>query len=81
MSIRAPLLAVVGIVMLRASAAVRGAGALTYTAFVFFWIVLPITKTSISSILALLASLALILLATITLFKLLLKNACRARRI
>jgi hypothetical protein len=46
-----------------------------------FWIVLPTAKTSISSILALLASLSLILLATITLFKLLLKNASRARRI
>jgi hypothetical protein len=75
------LLAVVGIVMLRASAPVRWAAALNYTAFVFFWIALPIATMSISSILALLASLALILLATITLFKLLLKNASRALRI
>jgi len=75
------LLAVVGIVMLRASAPVRWAAALNYTAFVFFWIALPTAKTSISSILALLASLALILLATIIVFKLLLKNASRARRI
>jgi hypothetical protein len=75
------LLAVVGIVMLRASAPVRWAAALNYTAFVFFWIVLPTAKTSISSILALLASLGLILLATITLFKLLFKNTSRARRI
>jgi hypothetical protein len=49
------LLAVIGVVMLRASAPVRWAAALNYTAFVFFWIVLPTTKTSISSILALLA--------------------------
>ena len=75
------LLAVIGIVMLRASAPVRWAAALNYTAFLFFWIALPIATMSISSILALLASLALILLATITLFKLLLKNASRARRI
>jgi hypothetical protein len=75
------LLAVVGIVMLRASAPVRWAAALNYAAFVFFWIALPIATMSISSILALLASLGLILLATITLFKLLLKNASRARRI
>lgn len=72
------LLAVVGIVMFRASATVRGAAVLNYIAFVFFWIVLPMTKTSISSILALLASLALILLATITLFKLLLRKASHA---
>jgi hypothetical protein len=75
------LLAVVGVVMLRGSAAVRWAAALNYTAFVFFWIALPTATTSISSILALLASLALIFLASITLFKLLLKNASRARRI
>ena len=75
------LLAVVGIVMLRTSAPVRWAASLNYTAFVFFWLVLPPTKTSISSILALLASLGLILLATIILFKLLLENASRARRI
>jgi hypothetical protein len=75
------LLAVVGIVILRASAPVRWAAALNYAAFVFFRIVLPTLKTSISSILALLASLGLILLATIILFKLLLENASRARRI
>jgi hypothetical protein len=75
------LLAVVGIVMLRASAPVRWAAALNYTAFVFFWIALPTASMSISSILALLASLALILLATIIVFKLLLKNASLARRI
>jgi len=75
------LLAVVGIVMLRASAPVRWAAALNYTAFVFFWIALPTATTSISSILALLASLALILLATIILFKLLLKNASSSRSI
>jgi hypothetical protein len=75
------LLAVVGIVMLRASAPVRWPAALSYTAFLFFWIALPTATTSISSILALLASLGLILLATIILFKLLLKNASRARRI
>jgi hypothetical protein len=73
------LLEVFGIVMLRASAPVRWAAALNYTAFVFFWIALRTAKTSISSILALLASLGLILLATITLFKLLLKNASRVR--
>jgi hypothetical protein len=75
------LLAVVGIVMLRASAPVRWAAALNYTAFVFFWIALPTAKTSISSILALLASLGLILPATIILFKLLLKNplSCSTR--
>ena len=72
------LLAVVGIVILRASALLRWAAALNYSAFVFFWIVLPAATTSVSSILALLASLALVLLATITLFKLLLKNASRA---
>jgi hypothetical protein len=75
------LLAVVGIVMLRGFAAVRGAGALNYTAFLFFWTALPTATMSISSILALLASLALILLTTIIVFKLLLKNASRARRI
>lgn len=75
------LLAVVGIVMLRASAPVRWAAALNYTAFVFFWIALPTATTSISSFLALLASLGLILLATITLFNLLLKNASRTWRI
>ena len=75
------LFAVIGAVMLRASAPVRWAAALNYTAFVFFWIVLPTAKTSISSILALLTSLGLILLATIILFKLLLKNASRVRRI
>jgi hypothetical protein len=75
------LLAVVGIVMLRVSAIVRWAAALNYTAFVFFWIALPIARSSVSSILALLASLALILLATIPLFKLLFKNASRAPRI
>jgi hypothetical protein len=75
------LLAVVGIVMLRTSPPVRWAAALNYTAFVFFWIALPTVKTSISSILALLASLGLILLATIIVFKPLLKNASRARRI
>jgi len=75
------LLAVVGIVMLRASAPVRWAAALNYTAFGFFWIALPTASMSISSILALLASLALILLATIIVFKLLLKNASRARRV
>jgi hypothetical protein len=68
------LLAVVGIVMLRASAPVRWAAALNYTAFMFFWIALPTAKMSISSILALLASLALALLATIILFKVLLKK-------
>lgn len=75
------LLAVVGIVMSPASAPVRWAAALNYTAFVFFWIALPTATMSISSILALLAGLALILLATIIVFKLLLKNASRARRI
>ena len=75
------LLAVIGIVMLRASAPVRWLAALSYITFVLFWIALPTATTSISSILALLASLALILLATITVFKLLLKNASRARRI
>jgi hypothetical protein len=75
------LLAVVGIVMLRASAPVRWAAAVNYTAFVFFWIALPTATMPISSAWALLASLALILLATITLFKLLLKNASRARHI
>jgi hypothetical protein len=75
------LLAVVGIVMLRTSAPLRWAAALNYTAFVFFWIALPTATTSILSILALLASLGLILLASITLFKLLLKNTSRARRI
>ena len=60
--------------MFRASAAVRWVAVLNYIVFVFFWIVLAITKTSISSILALLASLVLVLLATITLFKLLLKR-------
>ncbi len=75
------LLAVVGIVMSRASAIVRWAAALNYSAFVFFWIALPIARTSVSSILALLTSLGLILLATILLFRLLLKNASRARRI
>ena len=75
------LFAVIGAVMLRASAPVRWAAALNYTAFVFFWIVLPTAKTSISSILALLTSLGLVLLATIILFKLLLKNASRVRRI
>jgi hypothetical protein len=64
--------------MLRASAPVRWAASLNHTAFMFFWIALPTVTMSISSILALLASLALILLATITLFKLLLKNASRA---
>ena len=39
------------------------------------------SPVSISSILALLASLGLILLATMLLFRLLLKNASRARRI
>jgi hypothetical protein len=72
------VLAVIGIVMLRASAPVRWAAALNYAAFVFFWIALPITKTSISSILAFLASLGLILVATIIVFKLLLKNTSRA---
>ena len=75
------LLAVVGIVMSRASAIVRWAAALNYSAFVFFWIALPIARTPVSSILALLASLGLILLATMLLFRLLLKNASRARRI
>jgi hypothetical protein len=75
------LLAVVGIVMLRASAPVRWAAVLNYSAFVFFWIALPTAKTSTSSILALLASLGLILFATIIVFKLLLKNASHARRI
>ena len=75
------LLAAVGIIMLRASASVRWAAALNYTAFLFFWIALPIATMSISSILALLASLALILLATLIVFKLLLKNASRARHI
>jgi hypothetical protein len=74
------LLAVVGVVMLRGSAPVRWAAALNYTAFVFFWIVLPITKTSISSILALIASLGLIFTATFILFKLLVKTP-RASRI
>ena len=68
------LLAVIGIVMLRASVLVRWAAALNYTAFVFFWIALPTATMSISSILALLASLALILLATVILFKLLVKH-------
>lgn len=72
------LLAVIGTVMLRACALVRWTAVVNYTAFVFFWIALPIAAMSISSTLALLASLVLILLATITLFKLLLKNACRA---
>jgi hypothetical protein len=75
------LLAVVGIIMLRASAPVRWAAALNYTAFLFFWIALPIATMSISSILALFASVALILLATIIVFKLLLKDAPRAQRI
>jgi hypothetical protein len=74
------LLAVVGIVMLRASAPVRWVAVLNYVVFVFFWIALPIAKTSISSILALLASLGLILLATIILFKLLLKDASPIQR-
>ena len=75
------LLAVIGIVMLRASAPVRWAAALNYTAFLFFWIALPIATMSISSILALLASLALILLGTIIVFKLLLKNTSRASHV
>jgi hypothetical protein len=75
------LLAVVGIVMLRASAPVRWAAALNYTAFLFFWIALPIATMSISSILALLASLALSLLGTIIVFKLLLKNTSRASHV
>jgi len=76
------LLAVIGIVMLRASALVRWAAALNYAAFVFFWIALPITKTSISSILALLASLGLNLVGTIIVFKLLLlKNTSRASHV
>jgi hypothetical protein len=68
------LLAVIGIVLLRASALLRWTAALNYAAFVLFWIVLPATKTPISSILALLASLGLILLATVILFKLLVKT-------
>jgi hypothetical protein len=68
------LLAVVGIIMLRASAPLSWAAALNYAAFVFLWIVLPTAKTSTSSVLALLASLGLILLATIIVFKLLFKN-------
>jgi hypothetical protein len=75
------LLAVVGIVMLRASALAGCAAALNYAAFVFFWISLPIAKTSTSSISALLASLGLILLATIIVFKLLLKNVSHASSI
>jgi hypothetical protein len=73
------LLAVVGIVMLRASALVRWAAALNYTAFVFFWIALPTAKTSIASVLALLASLSLSLFATIIVFNGLLKNAPSGR--
>jgi hypothetical protein len=72
------LLAVVAIVMFRASAVVCWAAALNYIAFVFFWIALPIATTSISSILALFSSLGLILLATITLFNLLLKKPSHA---
>ena len=68
------LLAVIGIVMLRASALLRWTAALNYAAFAFFWIVLPATKTPISSILALLGSLGLIFLATVILFKLLVKT-------
>jgi len=68
------LLAVVGIVLLRASALVRWAAVLNYCAFVVFWIVLPTAKTPVSSIIALVASLSILLLATIILFKLLLKN-------
>jgi hypothetical protein len=75
------LLAVAGTVVLRASQPVRWAAALNYSAFVFFWIALPIAKTPISSMLALLASLGLILLASTILFKLLLKNASRASHI
>jgi hypothetical protein len=75
------LLAVVGIVMLRASEPMRWAAALNYTAFLFFWIALPIATMSISSILALLASLALSLLGTIVVFKLLLKNTSRASHV
>jgi hypothetical protein len=75
------LLAVVGVVMLRASALVRWTAALNYTAFLFFWIALPIATMSISSILALLASLALSLLGTIIVFKLLLKNTSCASHV
>jgi hypothetical protein len=75
------LLAVIGIVIFRASGPVRWAAALNYAAFVFFWIVIPTTKTPISSILSLLASLGLILLATVVVFKLLLKDASRASHI
>jgi hypothetical protein len=75
------LLAVVGIVIFRSSAPVRWGAVLNYAAFVFLWIVLPITKTPISSIFALLASLTLLLLATIIVFKLLLKNASHASTI
>lgn len=74
------LLAIVGIVMLRASALVRWTAVVNYTAFIFLWIVLPITTTPISSMLALLASLSLILLVTIILYKLLFRNASHARR-
>jgi hypothetical protein len=72
------LLAVIGIVMFRASAVVRWAAALNYIAFVFFWVALPIATMSISSILALFSSLGLILLATTTLFNLLLKKPSHA---
>jgi hypothetical protein len=65
------LLAVIGIVMFRASRLLCLAAILNYVAFVFFWIVLPITKTPVSSTLALLASLSLVLVATIALLKLL----------
>jgi len=73
------LLAVIGIVMLRTSAPVRWAAALNYCVFVFFWIVLPTTKSSISSILALLAGLGLTLLATVIFFKLLLEEPLNAQ--
>src|SRR6266480_5672163 len=69
------LLAVIGVVILRASALVRWTAGLNYAAFVFFWIVLAATKTPISSILALLVSMGLILIATVILFKLLVKTS------
>jgi hypothetical protein len=59
----------------------RWAAALNYCAFVFFWIVLPTAKTPVSSILALLSSLGLILLATIIVFQLLLKDASDSQHI
>ncbi len=65
------LLGVIGIVMWRQCSLMRWSALVNYVAFVFLWIVLPLTQTSVASLATLVLSLVFVLAASILTFKVL----------